>query len=105
MPDTLLDLDRAGIEVHVLPYQTEHLRNSRAGGDAGFDDQLYRFFQADEDPGSLVEREDPALVLVALLSELRLAGRAALPFLPQTVSFGVVEDAAHDRANAVHGPP
>src|SRR5713226_7441379 len=42
---------------------------------------------------------------MVFLAELRFAGRAAFAFLPQTVSFGVVEDAAHDRAHAMHGPP
>src|SRR5437899_2619939 len=105
VPDALLDLDCARVEVHAPPYQAEHLRDSCATGDADFDDQTNGFFQAIQHPRGLLKREDPTLVLVAFPAEFRPARRAALALLPQAMALGVIEDAAHDRSDAVHGPP
>ena len=80
----------AGVEIHVLPLQPEHFRDPRAGGNAGFDDQTVRLFEAGEHARGFVKRKNPALVLVAFLPEFRFADRAALALFPQTVTFGVV---------------
>src|SRR5262249_12211634 len=82
VPHPLLDLDRASIEVHVLPFEPQHFRDPRAGGDAGLDDEEVRLLELSQHARRLVEGEYAALVLVALLAELRLAGRATATFLP-----------------------
>ena len=85
--------------------QAEDFGNPRTGGDAGFDDQFVRFIEAGHDAGGLLEGQDPALPLMALLPEFRPAGRASFAFLPEPVALRVVVDSGHDRTHAMHGPP
>ena len=105
VPDALLNLDCAGVEVYVLPLQPEHFRDARASGDTRLNDQQVRFFQVSQHARGLLEGEDPALSLVPFLAEPRLADRTAPALLPQAMTLGIVEDTAHDGANAVHRPP
>src|ERR1035438_6924326 len=68
VPDALLNLDCAGVEVYVLPLQPEHFRDVRASGDTRLNDQQVRFFQVSQHARGLLEGEDSALSLVPFLA-------------------------------------
>ena len=95
MPHALLNLDGAGVKVQVPPFQSEHFRDPRTGGNTGFDYQLVRVFKVSEHAHRLVEGEDPALVLVPFLAELGSAGGTPPAFLSEPVALGAVEDSSH----------
>src|SRR5664279_5454684 len=105
MPYALLDLDRSGNHVDVLPLQTEHLRNAGTGRDAGLNHQQVGLFQASQHASGFLESQDPALSFVALLTQLGLAHRTPLSLFPEAVAFGVGVEPIHDGPDAVPRPP
>jgi hypothetical protein len=56
VPNALFNLDRPSFQIHVFPLQAEDLRNSGAGRDAGFDNELVRVSQSRQHTRRLVER-------------------------------------------------
>ena len=55
VPDALFDLDRPGVQVHVLPLQAKDLGDARACGDAGFEDEFVELLHPGQHACSLVK--------------------------------------------------
>lgn len=71
VPDALVDFDRGGVEVHMLPFQPQHLRNPRARGDAGFNNELVGFFTLNSTRSARIKRCSLCLGLVFGLKNAR----------------------------------